>query len=583
MGAIADAAVRVLHDGPCPVSHLSRRLATDGVTRARDPVRAVRRALRGDRRVIEIGCDLLAMREHALAGVTLTRRITGHEAAGGLLEVDDDLSPIAGPGPPLVLRLPHGTPAHAVVALRVTDALRGLTAMMRVSTPPARPDDERALVATVTRGLAAVGGALPLVRLRDALLTVAAVHPSAFRVPGRPLTDVLADAGLQAHLGWVGSAGTDWSAIDEVEAALLAHEVSDLVSRDRVAVAVDRQARLLRLCDASLPHRAGAERHRMAALLDRAGRPAHAIGVLAPLARVGDPDAYYAMAVVHLGAGDEVSARRVAQEGLARATGPRGRQARECLADLASQLDGEAALQRFASRTPGPAGWMRAPETLARSVLRLERSHLVEAVVEEIGLLMPDADMLSLVRALARTDSRWCDDLLVVAAAVLEGPAALVAARCARGLVPTSPAARVLARPVAVAAWATAPADAPDQQQVIIAAARDGGRVAPLVALIDHHDLGGVLKDAFVLPDMVPARLWREVLSPMGDAGIRARPFGVPDARHMVGAATDAALALGLRIPSQQYQPVVRRIQRLCGTSQATCSPGTTGGRPGVG
>ena len=583
MGAIADAAVRVLHDGPCPVSHLSRRLATDGVTRARDPVRAVRRALRGDRRVIEIGCDLLAMREHALAGVTLTRRITGHEAAGGLLEVDDDLSPIAGPGPPLVLRLPHGTPAHAVVALRVTDALRGLTAMMRVSTPPARPDDERALVATVTRGLAAVGGALPLVRLRDALLTVAAVHPSAFRVPGRPLTDVLADAGLQAHLGWVGSAGTDWSAIDEVEAALLAHEVSDLVSRDRVAVAVDRQARLLRLCDASLPHRAGAERHRMAALLDRAGRPAHAIGVLAPLARVGDPDAYYAMAVVHLGAGDEVSARRVAQEGLARATGPRGRQARECLADLASQLDGEAALQRFASRTPGPAGWMRAPETLARSVLRLERSHLVEAVVEEIGLLMPDADMLSLVRALARTDSRWCDDLLVVAAAVLEGPAALVAARCARGLVPTSPAARVLARPVAVAAWATAPADAPDQQQVIIAAARDGGRVTPLVALIDHHDLGGVLKDAFVLPDMVPARLWREVLSPMGDAGIRARPFGVPDARHMVGAATDAALALGLRIPSQQYQPVVRRIQRLCGTSQATCSPGTTGGRPGVG
>jgi hypothetical protein len=118
---------------------------------------------------------------------------------------------------------------------------------------------------------------------------------------------------------------------------------------------------------------------------------------------------------------------------------------------------------------------------------------------------------------------------------------------------------------------------------VIVAVARDGGRVAPLVALVDHHDLGGAVKDAFFLPDMVPARLWHEVLMPMEDAGVRARPFGVWDALSMVGAATDAALALGLRIPSEQYQPVVRRIRRLCGASHGTHRPDTTGGRPCVG
>jgi hypothetical protein len=169
------------------------------------------------------------------------------------------------------------------------------------------------------------------------------------------------------------------------------------------------------------------------------------------------------MAIVHLGAGDEVAARRMSQEGLARATGPHGRRARECLADLASQLDGEAALQRFASRTPGPTGWLRDPDHLARSVLRLGRAHLVEAVVEEIGLLMPDHDLLQLVRVLADAGSACCDDLLVVASAVLDGPAGLVAARCAEGRAPASTVAQVLARPVAVAAWATAPRDAPDQ------------------------------------------------------------------------------------------------------------------------
>lgn len=584
MGAIADAVIGVLYHGPCSVPHLGRRLAAEGITRARDPDRAVRRAVRDDRRVIDIGCGLLAMREQVLAGVTLTRRVAAAEAADGVITVDDDLAPIARADSPLVLRLPDGTPANALVALRVTDALGGSTALTRISVPPPRPGDERALVATVARGLASARGTrLPLIRLRDALLTATAFHPRAFRVPGRSLSAVLADAGLRVHLGWVGPHATDWDAMDAVEAALLEREVFDLMARDCLDRAIDRQARLVSLCDARIPDQAGAARQRLAALLDRAGRPLHALRVLTPLTRRGDPDAHYAMAVTYLGLGDEVSARRLVQEGVARATGPRQQQVRECLADLGSQLDGEAALARFASRTPGPEAWIHDPVAFARSVGAVGRAHLVEAVVEEVGFLMREHDLLRLLHMLAQARSPYCDDLLLVAAAVLDGPAALVAGVCARGRRATSPTARALATPLPVASWVTAPRDAPDQQQVIIAAARERGRIAPLIALIDHHDLGGALKDAFFLPDMVPARLWREVLAPMDDAGVPARPLGLGDAIGTVRTASAAAVAMGWHIPSEQQQPVIRRIGRLCGASQGVAGSGLHGGTAAVG
>jgi hypothetical protein len=584
MGAIADAAVRVLVEGPCSTSHLGRRLAADGVTRARNPDRAVRRALRGDPRVIEIGYGRVAMREHVLAGLTLTRYVAAHEAVDGHVEVDDDLSPITGADAPQVMRLPGGTPAYAVVALRVTDALGGITALARISMPPARPGDERLLIDALGHGIAAVrGDRLPVVRLRDALLTVAAFHADAFRVPGRPLSTALAEAGLEAHLGWVGHAGTDWDALDEVESVLLSREVADLASRGHLPRAIERQRRLVRLNDTRGPGDAHACRHRLAGLLDRAGRPMDAIGVLASLARMGDPEAYYAMAVTHLGAGDEVAARRAVEEGLARSSAPGQRLVRECLADLASQLDGEAALQRFASRTPGPAGWMRAPVPFATSVVGVGRAHLVECILEEVGSLMCEPDLMRLLHVVAAARAPACDDLLAVAAVVLEGPAALVAARYARSRRVTSPAARVLSRPMAAAAWSTAPRDAPGQQQIILAVAREGGRLAPLVALIEHHDAGETLKDAFFLPDMVPARLWREILVPMADAGIAPRPLRTCAALQAVRAAADATRARGSTIPSQQHQPVMRRIHRLCDSPHGPSGPGAKGGWAVVG
>ncbi|MSO43973.1 MAG: hypothetical protein EXQ74_01475 [Thermoleophilia bacterium] len=127
------------------------------------------------------------------------------------------------------------------------------------------------------------------------------------------------------------------------------------------------------------------------------------------------------------------------------------------------------------------------------------------------------------------------------------------------------------------AAWSTAPAGAPDQQQVIVAVARDAGRVAPLVALLDHDDLGATLRDAFFLPDMVPARLDHEVLRPMAAAGLPAAPIAVGEARALTVHALTASLAIGRHLPSEAHQAVVARIRRLAGCAGGSSTPVYTG------
>lgn len=54
--------------------------------------------------------------------------------------------------------------------------------------------------------------------------------------------------------------------------------------------------------------------------------------------------------------------------------------------------------------------------------------------------------------------------------------------------------------------------------------------MAPVVALVEHHDLGAMLRDAVFLPDMVPGRLEREMLHPLAGAGMPAMPVEVADA-----------------------------------------------------
>lgn len=275
----------------------------------------------------------------------------------------------------------------------------------------------------------------------------------------------------------------------------------------------------------------------------------------------------YHRALACLDAGDEVAARRAVEEGLARSWAPWCAQVRDCLDDLGAQLDGEAALRRFAGRTPGPRGWLARPHEFAHDVMTLGRAHLVEAVIEEVALLLSPAVLRALIARLACARTSASDDLLLAAAVVLHGRPARAARRASAGASPASSAVRALVQPRLAAAWTASCAHSSRRHQVVLAVARDGGRVAPLVALIDDARGGRVLRDAFFLPDMVPGRMDREVLAPMAAAGMRAAPVGPGDALDAVCAALHGTLQRGAPIPSEAHQSVVARMRRL----QAAC------------
>lgn len=301
------------------------------------------------------------------------------------------------------------------------------------------------------------------------------------------------------------------------------------------------------------------------------GQPAHG------------PLVSYRRALACLDDGDEVAARRAVEEGLARSWSPQCAPVRECLDDLGAQLDGEAALRRFAARTPGPRGWLARPGALADEVMGLGRAHLVEAVIEEIALLLPAAVMRRLFDGLRVAGGVACHDLLVASGAVLGGRLARAARVAAGGARASSSAARALAHPRLAAAWCTPVDPAAHQQQVIIAVARDGGRVAPLVCLIDDRDRQPLLRDGFFLPDMVPGRLDREVLAPMAAAGMRAGPSAAADALDRVCAALHAALSAGGSIPSEAHQSVITRMRRLHAAYGGSCTDPSAGNGPHVG
>lgn len=291
----------------------------------------------------------------------------------------------------------------------------------------------------------------------------------------------------------------------------------------------------------------------------------------------------YRRALACLDAGDDIAARRAVEEGLAHAWPPQAAGARECLDDLASQLDGEAALQRFAARTPGPRGWLARPDDLARAVLGLGRAHLVEVVIEEVALLLPPAVMLRLIAALDRAGTPAARDLLAACGGVLTGDAARAARDAAGPGPPRSAAARSLARPVLAGAWSGRTGADRAQQQVIVAVARDGGRLAPLVALVDHGHAAPVLHDAFFLPDMVPGRLQHEVIAPLGCAGMPVAPADAAGALRTACDALAGALAEGREIPSEAHQSVISRMLRLHAALGGPDGPRAQGNAPDVG
>ena len=569
MGRIADSALDLLAGGPLDADRLGAQLAASGATRSRDPAAAVRRAIRDDPRVLQIADGRFASVAQALGGVSLATVVSEEEAAAGELELEPDLAVLGmlgvGPG----VRLPEGARAGDTVVVRVEDAeLRRLSAEV-VPPPAARADDEAALVA-------AVGGLLerhhpeqpglapPITHLGTVCAGVAAAAPGALRVPGRPLGEVLAEAGIETHLGWAGPRGTAWASLTEEEVNALEADVADLLAAERTAEAALVQGRLLTVLRRHVPERVPAARRRLARILARAGRFDQALDQLTAAFAQGDPEDWYEAAVIAYRHGDERRARRWVETGLAHASAPERAEVAECLEDIGDDLDAQAAFLRARDLLDDGEGLHDddGPVRVARAVVGLRRSYLVEAMIEEILGAIPPQEIGGLLAALSDAGDVGREACRAFAAILPPGRDRLTAVGLAQGPPPRIPAVAGLATARPAGAWATSPLDAPDQQQVVITVAKEAGRVSPLVVLIDLDQLGGGVKDAFFLPDMIEPRLRRELFAPMEEMGLPSSPVDLDEAIALVQVALGRTAAVGWSIPSLQHQPVIERIER---------------------
>ncbi len=557
MGRIADAALRLLAAGPRAAGELGDELARAGITHANDPAAAVRRALRDDPRAFDLSDGRVASLAQAFDGLTLTARVDAEAVATKGLPLDGDLAPLAllpiGPRVPL----PHDASPGSSVSVRV-DAQSLVAPARPLRRVGRRPADEEALLGAVRRHLRE-GDGLGLAPLAMVVAELAACNPSALRVPGRPLTDVLDRAGYELHLGWVGPRGTAWEAVTRAHAAALDEQARMLLGAEQLEESIELQERLVELLLEHLPDRAPSARRRLARTMARDGRSDAAIRVLEGAFPADDPEDRYEGAVVAHRSGDAVLARRLVEEALARTDSSAG-ELSEALSDLGADLDAQAAFVRLRAAL-GRRG--DDPEALARGIAELRRSYLVEAAIEVLfgGLSADDGE--ELVRAIGARCGDAGRDVCLAAAAVLDGSVA-VAARDAAGSLARArrPAIAGLIEAYPSAAWITSLSDADDQQQLVVAVAKEEGRVAPLIVLLDFGELQGAVKDAFFLPDTAPVRLRREILDPMDEIGLPAEPIHVGEAIARLRAGLQAAEAIGWSIPSLDAQPVVDRMRR---------------------
>jgi hypothetical protein len=565
MGRIAESALGLLAAGPRSAEALGAQLAADGVTRARDAAAAVRRALAGDPRVLRLPDGRLASVAQALRGVELTAAVGDADRAAGEVPVQPDLAPLdlLGLGP--ALPLPADLGPGQVVRVRIEDA--GAEPRIDVAAagpPPPRRGDEAALAEAVG---AHVGPPRPpIAHLATVVAAVAAARPAALRAAGRPLSESLAEAGWETHLGWVGPAGTVWDDLTDEEVDALEAEVVEHLAAERMLEAAAAQRRLLAVLGRYAPGRVPRARRDLARILARAGHGAHALEVLRPGIAANDPDDLYEAAVVAVRAGDEVSARRWAATGAAHAEADGRSEVGLCLADIAHDLDARAAFLRARLLVAGDDG-EDAPrqadaDRIARAMAGLTRSYLVEALVEELAAERSLEELGTLTGLLGEAGDDGRQACLALSAILPAGLAAAAREAAGASTRPRLPAVAGLLGARPTAAWATSPIDAPDQQQVIVTVAKESGRVSPLVVLVDLLDLGGAVKDAFFLPDMCEPRLRRELLAPMEAIGLPGSPVDLHEAIELVGAALDRTAHVGWRIPSLRHQPVLDRIER---------------------
>ncbi len=228
---------------------LGRLIAARGLTRSKQPARAVSRALDVDRRFRRLSDGRWAVPGQLLRGVTLTHRLTAGEATAEVLALTPDLAPLVALAPDGLL-LADGRPLTVLwdedaLGASGTDtdvAIQGppgwlagsssghlvhvrLTgALLRVGpVPEPRAESRlavRRLVEAARMRLSEQKAAdflllPPAVSLDTLILDLLADDPGLLEHPLPPLGEAFAAAGLEVHRSFVGLPGTDWEGVDE--------------------------------------------------------------------------------------------------------------------------------------------------------------------------------------------------------------------------------------------------------------------------------------------------------------------------------------------------------------------------------
>src|SRR5487761_2426596 len=248
---IAHAAADLLaaHRALAP-GELGQLIAAQGLTRSKQPARAVARALDVDRRFRRLSDGRWAVPGQLLRGATLTHRVTAGEATADVLALTPDLAPLVALAADGLL-LPDGRPLTVLWDEDALDAsgtdtdvaLKGppgwlagtssghlvhvrLTgAILRVESGPKPRADARLAVRRLVEAArtwlperAAPGffSVPPAVSVETLILDLLADDPGLLEHPLPPLGEAFAAAGLEVHRRYVGLPGTDWEAVDEI-------------------------------------------------------------------------------------------------------------------------------------------------------------------------------------------------------------------------------------------------------------------------------------------------------------------------------------------------------------------------------
>jgi hypothetical protein len=246
-----------------PPEELGRLIAARGLTRSKQPTRAVSRALDVDRRFRRLSDGRWAVPGQLLRGATLTHRLGEGEATANILALTPDLAPLVALAADGLL-LPDGRPLTVLWDQDAADAsgtdtdvalqgppgwlagtssghagsstgradrssgdllhVRLTGSILRVASGPKPRADSRLAVRRLVEAArmwlperAAPGffSVPPSVSVETLVLDLLADDPGLLEHPLPPLGEAFATAGLEVHRSLVGLPGTDWEAVDE--------------------------------------------------------------------------------------------------------------------------------------------------------------------------------------------------------------------------------------------------------------------------------------------------------------------------------------------------------------------------------